>query len=58
MKYTICKREVWTQLVEVEAESEQDALIAVSRGQGQDIDNTLEYSHDMSIEYWTVESDE
>ena len=58
MKYTVCKREVWTQLVEVEAESEQAALEAVSKGRGEEIDNTLEYSHDMSIEYWTVDSEE
>jgi hypothetical protein len=55
--FTVCKREVWTQLVEVEATSKEEALKAVSRGEGTDCDNTLEYSHDMSIEYWTVDDE-
>jgi len=55
-RYCVCKREIWTQIVEVEVEgTELDAIIAVSNGEGHYEDNTLEYSHDMDVEYWTVD---
>jgi len=54
-KYSVCKREVWTQIVEVDAASEDEALRAVRNGHGNDVDDTLEYSHDMSTEFWTVD---
>jgi len=53
--FWVCKREVWTQIVKVSAESKEEALVKVSNGNGISVDNTLEYSHDMSIEYWTVD---
>lgn len=52
--FVVCKREVWTQLVKIEAESKEEALKAVSEGEGQECDNTLEYSHDSPIEHWTA----
>lgn len=57
-EYTVCKREVWIQYVTIKAESENDAKIKVSHGEGIEHDNTLEYSHDMSVEYWTVDETE
>jgi len=54
-KYIVVKREVWTQMVEVEAESELEAIQSVERGEGEDISDTLEYSHTMPVDSWTVE---
>ena len=54
-KYIVEKREVWTQMVEVEAESDLEAIKAVSNGHGTEIDNTLEYSHDMPVDSWTTD---
>lgn len=54
-KYRVIKREVWTQAVEIEAENESDAISKVRFGKGDMVDDTLEYSHDLSEELWTAE---
>jgi len=54
-KYIVNVREVWTQMVEVEAENEKQAKRKVSMHQGQEIEDTLEYSHTLGSEYWTVD---
>lgn len=54
-KYWVIKREVWTQAVEIEAENERDAISKVRFGKGDTVDDTLEYSHDLSEELWTAE---
>ena len=56
-KYRVLKREVWTQTVEIEATSEQEAIQKVRSGGGNIVDDTLEYSHDLSEELWTAEVD-
>lgn len=56
-RYLVIKREVWVQSVSVEAESEQDAIQKVRRGNGDVVNDTLEYSHDMSENNWTAEED-
>lgn len=57
-KYIVVKREVWTQMVEVEAESDLEAIQEVSNGKGTEIDDTLEYSHTMPVDSWTVDKKE
>ena len=53
--YIVEKREVWVQMVEIEARDEEEAKLRVSRGEGLVIDETLEYSHDLATDSWTVE---
>lgn len=54
-KFIVEKREVWTQMVEVEAKDAEEAKFLVSRGGGLMLDETLEYSHDLATDNWTVE---
>jgi hypothetical protein len=54
-RFIVEKREVWTQMVEVDAPDAETAKQLVDHGDGMILDNTLEYSHDMATEYWTVE---
>ena len=56
MLYTVTKREVWTQLVVVEAANPQDALRRVSEDcEGSYSSKDFEYSCDMTPDTWTVE---
>jgi len=56
MKYIVLKREVWVQPIEVEADSEPEAIEAVRFGaKGDYLDDGLEYSHDLGTNMWTVE---
>ena len=57
-KYIVCVREVWIQMLKVEAESDSEAIEIVERGGGKEIENMLEYSHTLDSEYWTVDKDE
>jgi hypothetical protein len=54
-RFIVEKREVWTQMVEVVAKDAEEAKLLVSRGQGRMLDETLEYSHDLATDYWTVD---
>jgi electron transfer flavoprotein alpha subunit len=56
-KFLVNKREVWTQMVEVDAKDAEEAKFLVSRGRGLMLDNTLEYSHDLPTDCWTVEEE-
>jgi len=53
--FVVHVKEVWVQLVEVQAVSELEALEKVSEGECTCPDNAPEYSHDMPVEHWTVE---
>jgi len=55
MKYIVTIREVHTQMVEVEADCQESAVRAVQEGEGTYLDNTLEYSHSLAPDTWTVE---
>lgn len=55
MKFIVMVREVHVQMVEVEANSEADAIERVNRGEGSTLDNTLEFSHRLNTETWTAE---
>ena len=57
-KYIVEKREVWTQMVEIEAKDAEEAKLLVSRGRGLMLDETLEYSHDLATDLWTTEEAE
>lgn len=48
-------REVHVQPIQVMAVSEQDAIKRVREGEGELIPDSLEYSHALDPEYWTVE---
>ena len=54
MWYVVGVREVWTHMLEVEAESSKDALKKVQQGKGKDTEDTLTYSHTLDKEQWTV----
>jgi hypothetical protein len=54
-KYIVAVREIHIQLVEVEAETEEDAKQVVRDGDGDYLDGTLEYSDTMNSETWTVD---
>jgi len=57
-KYIVEKREVWTQMVEIEAKDAEEAKLLVSHGRGLMLDETLEYSHDLATDLWTTEEAE
>lgn len=48
-------REVHIQMKRITATSPDEACKRVHDGQGEDIDNSLEYSHTLSPETWTVD---
>jgi hypothetical protein len=54
VKYIVQIREVHIQEVLIEAESEQEAINKVADGDGQYLDNSLEYSHTLPRETFTV----
>ena len=55
-KYLITTREVWTQAYEVEALSPAQAKEQVKKHcEIYLLDNTLEYSHSLNEDTWTVE---
>lgn len=53
-KYLVEVREVWVQMVEIEAEYENEAIQKVSQGQGEQLEGCFEYSHTLDPEYWTI----
>jgi hypothetical protein len=56
-RFLVEKREVWTQLVAVDAENEKEAIEIASNGGGVDVDNSMEYSQDLGTETWTIWED-
>jgi hypothetical protein len=55
--YKVCVREVWVQEVEVKALTPENALKKVIEGEGEYIEDALEYSHSLEPETWTVHTD-
>ena len=57
MKYLINVREVHTQMVQIEAESKEEAIQLVKEGSMKAIylDGTLEFSHTLGTDTWTIE---
>jgi hypothetical protein len=54
-RYIVTVREVHTQMVQVDAVDPDDAKAVVRSGGGEYLDNTLEYSHTLDCDTWTVE---
>lgn len=54
-KYTVNVREVHIQPTSIMASSPEDAIKRVADGEGEIIDNALEYSHTLDRDKWTVE---
>ena len=54
-KFIVSVREVHIQMVEVEAENEEEAKDKVLAGDGVHRDDSLEFSHTLDSELWTVE---
>lgn len=57
-KFWVYKREVWIAPVEIEAESEEEALEKALDGDGDEVETNVypEYSHTLNPETWTVGS--
>ncbi len=53
--YNVTIREVWTSQIHVEAKSGEHATRLVSYGEGDEVDNSLEFSHRLGSETWTAE---
>jgi len=54
-KFNVYVREVHVQKFEVEAESAGEAVAKISEGDGDIVDNALEYSHCLDKNTWEVE---
>lgn len=54
-KFIVYVREVHVQAVEVFADSPEAAKKAVQDGEGETLDDCLEYSHTLEPDTWTVE---
>ena len=55
MRYIITRREVWTQGVQIEADSKEEAIRKVADGDGEVIESLFEYSHTLDPDTWTLE---
>lgn len=53
--YIVTMREVHTQGVEIEAESEEEAIERVTGGEGEYLPYLFEYSHTLDTDNWTIE---
>lgn len=54
-KYHVLVREIWIQKVEIEAENAGEAIEKVADGDGEYLDNALEYADTMASDTWTAE---
>ena len=55
MRYIVEVKEVWTQPVEIEASSSEEAKKKVQQGEGTVLEDRFEFSHTLDPEYWGVE---
>jgi len=56
-QFLVAVREVHVQQVRVKAESPEDAKERVVKGEGDQVDDSLEYSHTLDSDLWTVEEE-
>ena len=54
MKFHVVIREVYIQTVEIEAKNEKDAIEKVETDGGEYLPDTLEYSHTLGSDCWTI----
>lgn len=52
--YYVYRREVWTQGVEIMADTPEDAIERVANNEGECMDGLFEYSHTRPKEEWVV----
>jgi len=55
MKFIVSIREVHIQAVEIEADTKEEAVEKVKEGEGEYLEDGLDYSHTLDSEFWTVE---
>ena len=55
LRHIVTVREVHTQMVQVDAVDPDAAKAVVCSGGGEYLDNTLEYSHTLDCDTWTVQ---
>ena len=53
-KYIVEVREVWSQGVEIEADSPEEALERVQEGEGDNMEALFADSHTLDKEFWVV----
>lgn len=54
-KFDVLVREVWIQVYEVEASSQEEAIKKTWNGEATIAEGRIEYSHRMKSELWTAE---
>lgn len=54
-KFDVLVREVWVQVYEIEADSQEEAIQRTWKGEATLADGRIEYSHRMKPEEWTAE---
>lgn len=57
MKYCVAVKEVWSQLVSVEAKNQEEAIKKVKGGEGlylEGMDENFQYSHTLDSDEWSV----
>ena len=54
-KYIVTVKEVWDQIVEVEADNHDEAITLVKEGMGTEIPEAHEYHHTIGSDVWNVE---
>ena len=54
-EFIVNVREVHIQMVRIGAKDKEEAKEKVVAGEGDYLDDTLEYSHTLDSDYWTVE---
>ena len=56
--FLVAVREVHVQQVRVKANDAEDAKARVAKGEGDQVEGSLEYSHTLGAHTWTVEGEE
>lgn len=57
MMYRVVVKEVHNQLIWVEADDVDDAVMKIREGEGEDFDDGPEYAYTLDSEEWTVEKE-
>lgn len=53
--YRVFVKEVWVQAFDIEAESKEEAIKLITEGDGDIVQDELDYSHSLDPDTWTVE---
>jgi hypothetical protein len=55
--YLVTVKEIWNQMVEVQAVSEEDAIVRIQNGEGNYLSGMsgFEYNHTLDFDTWSVE---